>query len=60
VSRHPYFKDGKIVTPTGSWHIGVNAKTEKKEAALKFDDWKCGFKPVGCLDRKIRPGRSER
>jgi ABC-type glycerol-3-phosphate transport system substrate-binding protein len=39
VSRHPYFKDGKIVTPTGSWHIGVNAKTEHKEAALKFVHW---------------------
>jgi multiple sugar transport system substrate-binding protein len=36
VSRHPYFEDGEIVTPTGSWHIGVNANTEQPEAAQRF------------------------
>jgi ABC-type glycerol-3-phosphate transport system substrate-binding protein len=33
---HPYFKDGKIVTPTGSWHIGVSKYSKNKEAATKF------------------------
>jgi len=39
VSRHPYFKDGKIVTPTGSWHIGVNVNTKNKDAATRFVHW---------------------
>lgn len=33
---HPYFKDGKIVTPTGSWHIGVSKFSKNKAAAAKF------------------------
>ena len=39
VSRHPYFANGKIVTPTGSWHIGINANTKNKDAAAKFVHW---------------------
>lgn len=39
VSRHPYFKDGAIVTATGSWHIGVNANTANPDAAKKFVRW---------------------
>jgi ABC-type glycerol-3-phosphate transport system substrate-binding protein len=39
VSRHPYFADGEIVTPTGSWHIGVNRNTEQPEAAKRFVHW---------------------
>jgi multiple sugar transport system substrate-binding protein len=39
VSRHPYFEDGEIVTPTGSWHIGVNANTEEPDAAKRFIHW---------------------
>lgn len=33
---HPYFKDGKPVTPTNSWHLGINPYSEHKEAAKKF------------------------
>ncbi len=36
VSRHPYFEDGAITTPTGSWHIGVNASSDSPEAAKRF------------------------
>ncbi|PLS09668.1 ABC transporter substrate-binding protein [Neobacillus cucumis] len=36
VAPHPYFEGGKIVTPTGSWHIGVSKYSTKKEAAAKF------------------------
>jgi ABC-type glycerol-3-phosphate transport system substrate-binding protein len=36
LSSHPYFAGGKAVTPTGSWHVGVNSKTTKKDAAIKF------------------------
>ncbi|CAH1651236.1 MULTISPECIES: sugar ABC transporter substrate-binding protein [unclassified Chelatococcus] len=36
VAAMPYFKDGKPVTPTGSWTIGVNPKSTKKDAALAF------------------------
>ncbi|MBZ0303690.1 MAG: extracellular solute-binding protein [Anaerolineae bacterium] len=39
VSRHPYFADGEIVTPTGSWHIGVNKNTAQPEAAKRFVHW---------------------
>jgi multiple sugar transport system substrate-binding protein len=39
VSRHPYFEGGEIVTPTGSWHIGVNKNTEQMEAATRFVHW---------------------
>lgn len=39
VSRHPYFEGGEIVTPTGSWHIGVNKNTEQVEAATRFVRW---------------------
>lgn len=39
VAPFPYFEDGTPVTPTGSWHIGVNARTEKEEAALTFVRW---------------------
>ncbi len=36
LSSHPYFAGGKAVTPTGSWHVGINAKTAKRDAALAF------------------------
>ena len=39
VSRHPYFEAGELVTPTGSWHIGVNAYTDQAEAAQRFVSW---------------------
>lgn len=39
VSRHPYFEEGELVTPTGSWHIGVNAYTDQPEAAKRFVAW---------------------
>lgn len=39
VSRHPYFEGGEVVTPTGSWHIGVNATSSKPDAAIRFVRW---------------------
>ncbi len=39
VSRHPYFQNGEIVTPTGSWHVGINAKSENMDAARRFVKW---------------------
>ena len=39
ISLHPYFEDGVVVTPTSGWHLGVNAKTEKAEAAKAFVHW---------------------
>jgi len=39
VSRHPYFEDGEIATPTGSWHIGVNVNTDVRDAATTFVNW---------------------
>ena len=39
VSRHPYFEEGEIVTPTGSWHIGINKNTENRDAAGRLVRW---------------------
>lgn len=39
VSRHPYFEAGEVVTPTGSWHFGVNAKSEHAKEAAEFLHW---------------------
>ncbi|MBR0796047.1 sugar ABC transporter substrate-binding protein [Bradyrhizobium jicamae] len=36
IAPMPYFAGGKPVTPTGSWTIGVNPKSARKDAALKF------------------------
>ena len=39
VSRHPYFEDGEVVTPTGSWHMGVNVNSDSPEEAIRFVNW---------------------
>ncbi len=36
IAPMPYFAGGKPVTPTGSWTIGINPKSVKQDAALKF------------------------
>ncbi len=36
VAAHPYFEKGKPVTPTGSWHIGVNPRTRNKAETAAF------------------------
>ena len=36
IAPHPYFADGEVVTPTGSWHLGITANSENKEEALDF------------------------
>ena len=42
------------MTPTGSWHIGVNPRTRNKEATAKFVQFMCG--PEAQLEWfKLRP-----
>jgi len=36
IAPMPYFAGGKPVTPTGSWTIGVNPKSARQDAAMKF------------------------
>jgi multiple sugar transport system substrate-binding protein len=36
VAPHPYFANGKPVTPTGSWHIGVNPRTRNSAEVAEF------------------------
>ena len=36
VAAFPYFKDGKVLTPTGSWFIGVASGSENKGVAFDF------------------------
>ena len=35
-SGYPSFANGKVVTPAGGWHIGVNANSSNKEAATRL------------------------
>jgi len=39
VAPHPFFEGGKAVTPTGSWHIGINPRTAHMEQAQQFVRW---------------------
>ncbi|HEW90918.1 MAG TPA: extracellular solute-binding protein [Thermotogaceae bacterium] len=36
IAPHPYFKDGKPVTPTNSWHLAVNPNSKKIKAGIEF------------------------
>ena len=36
IAAHPYFADGRVATPTGSWHVGISAFSQNKEAAAEF------------------------
>jgi multiple sugar transport system substrate-binding protein len=36
ITPHPYFKSGKIYTPTDSWAIGINAASENLSLAREF------------------------
>jgi ABC-type glycerol-3-phosphate transport system substrate-binding protein len=36
VAPYPYFEGGKVLTPTGSWYIGVNAASANQAEALDF------------------------
>ena len=39
VAPHPYFEGGEVVTPTGSWYMGVSNYSNNKETAAKFVEW---------------------
>ncbi|MCY4526520.1 MAG: extracellular solute-binding protein, partial [Anaerolineaceae bacterium] len=39
VARHPYFENGVVTTPTGSWHIGVNSYSDSPDEAKRFVKW---------------------
>ena len=36
VAPFPYFEGGKVLTPTGSWYVGVNAASTNQAEALDF------------------------
>ena len=36
IAAHPYFADGRVATPTGSWHVGVSAFSDHKAEAGEF------------------------
>jgi len=36
IAAHPFFADGRVATPTGSWHVGVSAFSQKQDAAAEF------------------------
>ncbi|KUK66113.1 MAG: ABC-type sugar transport system, periplasmic component, partial [Mesotoga infera] len=46
LSPFPYFEGGVAVTPTGSWHVGINSKTKKLEEALAFTKYITGKEAV--------------
>jgi len=39
VAPHPYFRAGKPITQTGSWHIGINPRTAHMPQAQSFIKW---------------------
>jgi multiple sugar transport system substrate-binding protein len=39
VAPHPYFKNGKPVTATGSWSLAINPKTTHPDAARAFAEY---------------------
>lgn len=39
VAPHPYFAGGRPVTPTGSWHVGINPRTAHMQQAQAFVKW---------------------
>jgi ABC-type glycerol-3-phosphate transport system substrate-binding protein len=36
VAPYPYFQGGKVLTPTGSWYVGVNAASADQQDAFDF------------------------
>lgn len=57
MAPHPYFRGGEVMTPTGSWHLGINPRSKHIEQAVRFAkflalnddlmrDW---FKAIGQL-----------
>lgn len=36
VAPYPYFEGGKVLTPTGSWYVGVNAASANQAEAFDF------------------------
>lgn len=36
VAAHPFFEEGRVATPTGSWHVGISTFSEQKDAAAEF------------------------
>jgi ABC-type glycerol-3-phosphate transport system substrate-binding protein len=40
---HPMWEGGEICVPTDSWHLGVNAKSQQKEASIKFIQYAASY-----------------
>jgi ABC-type glycerol-3-phosphate transport system substrate-binding protein len=61
LSPFPYFEGGVAVTPTGSWHVGINSKTKKLEEALAFTKYITGKEAVIAWHKLngIAPARSD-
>lgn len=36
---HPYFADGQVAIPTGSWYLGINKATKNLDCAVDFLSW---------------------
>ena len=48
VVPHPYFEDGHMATPTGSWSWGINPASPDKDAARQFLEF-AALDPTGNL-----------
>lgn len=42
IAAHPYFEDGEPVNVSGSWHVGISAYSEQKDAAAEFIEFFSG------------------
>ena len=47
VAAFPYFQGGKVLTPTGSWFIGVSANSANKEHRRRFREVSSRFRSEG-------------
>lgn len=57
----PYFDGGVPVTPTGSWHVGINSKTKNIDAAVKFTKFITNRESIATWHKLngIAPARSD-
>jgi multiple sugar transport system substrate-binding protein len=50
----PVGKNGKNINIVGDWEVGMNAKSEKKDAAFKFMSWLCSADQIKIWDSTLK------
>jgi multiple sugar transport system substrate-binding protein len=58
IAPFPYFKEGKVATGTGSWHLGITKQSQRKAEAAKFIRFICGNIQGASMALGVFPGNS--